>query len=122
MTADGFVAAYRAALATQQWQNVAPLIDKNATVVFSNGEILHGVEAIKAAYERNFTLIKNEEYVMSNLQWILKNETIAEYKFDFSWKGTIDGQPASGSGKGSATIIANDGKWKLLKEELYKAQ
>jgi predicted ester cyclase len=122
MTPEDFVQAYKAALATQQWANVAPLLHSNATVVFSNGEVLQGISAIRVAYERNFSLIKNEDYHMFNLNWGLKNETIAEYSFDFSWRGTINGEPASGAGKGAAKLLCEEGKWKLIKEQLTKPE
>lgn len=118
MPPEMFINAYKAALATQQWINVEPLVHTNACVTFSNGVVHKGIVAIKAAYERNFALIKNEDYQMSDLHWVLRTETMAEYTFHFSWAGTINGQPASGSGKGTATIVCENGKWVLFQEVL----
>lgn len=122
MTPEDFIDAYKAALATQQWANVAPLIHSDATVIFSNGEVLQEIAAIRVAYERNFALIKNEAYQMTNLHWQEKNETTATYTFDFSWRGTIHGEPASAAGKGAATLLCEEGKWKLMKEQLTKSE
>ncbi len=122
MTPEDFIDAYKAALATQQWANVAPLIHSDATVIFSNGEVLQGISAIRVAYERNFALIKNEDYQMTNLHWQEKNETTATYTFDFSWRGTINGEPASGAGKGTATLLCEAGSWKLMNERLAKPE
>ncbi len=122
MTPEDFIDAYKAALATQQWANVAPLIHSDATVIFSNGEVLQGISAIRVAYERNFALIKNEAYQMTNLHWQEKNETTATYTFDFSWRGTINGEPASGAGKGTATLLCEAGQWKLMNERLAKPE
>lgn len=120
MTPHHFITAYKAALATQQWSNVEPLIHPGACITFSNGEVLKGVGAIRAAYERNFTIIKNEDYQMTNLHWVLKNDTTAVYIFDYSWKGTIHAQPAGGTGRGTAVIIFDEGSWKLMAEQLTK--
>ena len=121
MLPSEFLTAYKAALSTQQWQNVELLIHSNACVTFSNGAMHKGIREIKEAYERNFALIKNEDYQMTNLHWVLKNEETAVYVFDFSWRGIINGQPASGKGKGTAVIVCEGGQWKLMAEQLTKS-
>lgn len=121
MPPELFIDAYKAALATQQWVNVEPLIHANCCVTFSNGAVHKGISEIQKAYERNFALIKNEDYQMSNLHWVLKTETTAVYVFNFSWAGTINGQPAAGSGKGTAVLVSEEGNWKLVAEHLGKS-
>jgi hypothetical protein len=120
MFPEQFIASYKAALATQLWVNVEPLVHLNACVTFSNGALHKGIAAIQAAYERNFALIKNEDYQMTNLHWVLKNDTTAVYVFDFSWKGIISGRSASGAGKGTAIIVCEKDEWKLIVEHLTK--
>lgn len=120
MLPSQFISAYKAALATQQWQNVEPLIHKNACVIFSNGEVHKGMDEIQAAYERNFALIKNEDYQVSNIHWVLKNETTAVYTFDFSWRGIINNQPAGGAGRGTAVLVYENSKWLLMAEQLTR--
>jgi hypothetical protein len=121
MIPRGFVEKYKEALATQQWASIEPLIHPNAVVTFSNGAVHKGIAEIKAAYERNFALIKNEDYQMTNLHWVLQNETTAVYVFDFSWSGMINRELASGTGKGTAVIVLENGNWKLMAEHLGKA-
>ena len=62
MKPQDFIKNYEAALASQNWKNVQPLIHENACVIFSNGKINMGKSAIKTAFETNFSLIKNEAY------------------------------------------------------------
>ncbi len=121
MSPEQFVTNYEAALATQNWENVAPLICPHACVTFSGGSVHKGIKAIQDAYERNFSLIKSEEYLTSNVYWILKNKETAVYLFNFSWKGIIDGHQAAGSGRGTTVIINDNGLWKLLAEHLGPA-
>lgn len=121
MSAADFINAYKAALATQRWANVEPLIHPDAVVTFSSGAVHKGIAEIKPAYERNFALIKNEDYQMKNLHWILQTDMHAAYVFEFSWRGTINGEPASGAGKGTAVIVLEDGQWKLMAEHLSRA-
>lgn len=118
MTPKDFLKQYEKALATQDWNEVAPLIHKNATVIFSNGSVHEGKPKIKIAYERNFSIIKSEKYSVENVRWMLTNESTAVYLFDFHWKGLINEVMHEGAGRGTAVLIQEDGKWSLLTEHL----
>lgn len=118
MTPEQFITAYSAALASQQWQQVAPLIHPNACVTFSTGAVHKGIDAIQKAYEHNFAIIKNEEYVVTDVHWVLTNSDSAVYLFNFNWKGIINGAHAEGSGKGTAVIVYEGAVWKLMAEHL----
>lgn len=120
MLPEKFIEVYKAALATQEWSKVEPLIHANACVTFSNGTVHTGILQIKEAYERNFSLIKNEDYQMSQLHWVLKKEETVVYVFDYSWRGTINGEPAKGAGKGTAVLVYEEGQWKLIAEQLTR--
>jgi len=121
MNPEQFIGDYKTALASQNWERVEPLIHANACVTFSTGSVHKGIEAIKTAYERNFALIKNEEYVMADVHWLVKNQSIAVYMFNYSWKGIINGQLAGGKGRGTAVIVFENGSWKLMAEQLTAA-
>jgi len=118
MTPQQFTTAYEQALASQNWANVNPLIHFKACVTFSNGTVHKGKEAVKAAFERNFSLIKSEEYTVSNVDWRLQGELTAVYLFDFHWKGIINGTLMEGAGRGTSVLVKEDGKWCLLTEHL----
>ena len=120
MPPETFLKAYEQALASQQWEKVAPLIHPDAVVTFSTGAVHKGIAAIEQAYRRNFELIKSEKYVVSDVHWISRRDDVAVYTFGFSWQGIINGQQASGQGRGTAVIILDNGSWKLLGEQLGK--
>jgi len=120
MDAAQFLTAYAAALASQDWQKVAPLIDDNACITFSTGAVHTGIAQIRQAYERNFALIKNEEYIMSDVRWLHRGDDIAVYVFSFSWQGIINEERSNGSGHGTSVIRRSNGTWKLLTEHLGK--
>ncbi len=113
-----FIEEYEAALATQEWDAVSPLIHERASVVFSNGSVHKGKDAVRVAYERNFEAIKSERYQMTNVHWLLNSSDTAVYMFDFSWTGIVDGKEASGGGRGTAVLLLENGRWKLLAEHL----
>lgn len=60
MTAEEHLHAYEAALATQDWEEVDPLLHDDVCVTFSNGTFHQGKEAVEAAFTRNFELIDDE--------------------------------------------------------------
>ncbi len=115
---ERFIKKYEAALATQKWINIDPLICETASVTFSDGTVHIGKSKIKAAFERNFSIIKSEKYSIENVHWLRKEEYFAVYLFKFSWTGIISGKEISGKGIGTSTIINENGQWKLLAEHL----
>ena len=118
MDLEEFIRAYEQALATQNWMNVDPLIHNNACVTFSNGTVHKGKPEVKSAFEKNFSLIKDEEYSITNVHWVTKSSDTAIYLFDFNWTGMINDRQASGSGRGTSVLVKEQDKWQLLVEHL----
>lgn len=118
MSPEYFIQAYERALATQDWMNVDPLVHENACVTFSNGTVHKGKPAVRKAFEGNFSIIKDEEYSISNVHWVSLGSEMAVYLFEFNWSGLINDQPASGSGRGTSVLIKENDTWQLLVEHL----
>lgn len=113
-----FIVNYEAALRTQNWQNISPLIHKNAKIIFSNGSVHKGKEAVRIAFEKNFETIKNEDYNITNVHLLHQSETSTVYTFNYNWSGFIHGKRCSGKGLGSCVLILDQGIWKLILEHL----
>ena len=120
MKPKDFITAYEIALKTQDWKSVAPLVHENACVTFSNGAIHMGKSKVRTAFEKNFRSIKSEEYAIQNVRWILKNEAMAAFVFEFHWEGIINNILTNGNGIGTTVLINENGKWILLTENLSK--
>jgi ketosteroid isomerase-like protein len=118
MQPEELIHAYENALATQAWSQVEPLIHADACVTFSNGTVHKGKAEVQKAFEKNFSLIKDETYSIANVHWVLKSPETAVYLFEFSWSGIINEKPASGSGRGTCVLIKETDKWLLLVEHL----
>jgi len=118
VSARSFVKEYEHALGSQDWSTVAPLISDDAMVIFSNGFLHAGKEAIRAAYQNNFDTIKGEEYRIENVHWLAETADTAAYNFEFHWTGEIEGREASGSGRGTAVLVRIDDHWLLAGEQL----
>lgn len=121
MTLDTFPAAYEAALRSQRWERVAPLMHDEACVTFSTGAVHRGKAAVQRAFEANFAAIENEDYRISELVWRERTAGRATCTFHFAWSGRIAGQPAAGAGTGSITLVLTPMGWKLLAETLERA-
>lgn len=118
MEPTNFVKSYEEALATQKWDEVAPLIHPNCTVTFSNGSSHKGKSNVQQAFQKNFELIEDETYSISELHWVIKNQIFAVFTYTYEWSGIIAGEKASGSGRGTSTIALEDGSWLLVSEHL----
>jgi len=118
MIPEEFIQAYENALASQDWSQVEPLIHEEACVTFSNGTVHKSRTEVQAAFEKNFSSIKNENYSITNVHWVMKGIETAVYLFDFHWSGIINGKPAQGAGRGTSVLVRQAGQWKLLIEHL----
>ena len=121
MTPEAFPTAYEAALRSQRWELVAPLMHDEACVTFSTGAVHRGKAAVQRAFEANFAAIENEDYRVSELVWRDRTADRASYTFRFAWTGRIAGQPASGGGTGSIILVLTPTGWQLLAETLHRA-
>jgi len=115
---EEFLKSYESALATQDWGSVSPLIHENACVTFSSGHVFRGKAAVQGAFEKNFTLIKDEHYAISDTYWVKKSAGFAVCLYTFHWSGLIKGEIARGSGTGTSVLVMEGGKWFLLAEHL----
>lgn len=118
MTPETFIKAYEAALASQDWPQVDPLVHPDACVTFSSGAVHVGKTAVRHAFERNFRLIQDETYQIENVHWVMQGEATAVYLFTFRWSGLIHGKAARGAGTGSAVLVNGANGWQLLVEHL----
>ena len=118
MQPEEFIHLYEEALATQDWSQVEPLVHSDACVTFSNGTVHKGKSEVQKAFETNFSLIKDEQYSISNVHWVMKDLETAVYLFEFNWSGIINEKPARGSGLGTSVLIKEADRWLLLVEHL----
>ncbi len=118
MNPKEFIKSYERALGTQDWNVVEPLVSENVSITFSNGTIHIGKKNVQKAFEKNFSIIKNEKYAIENIKWLVKDKKYAVYLFEFNWTGIIDGKSRSGNGIGTSVLIKENARWKLLTEHL----
>jgi ketosteroid isomerase-like protein len=118
MSPEEFLRSYEAALATQSWPAVSALFHEDACVTFSNGLVFTGKQQVQGAFERNFALIEEEQYSISDLHWVKRTDSFAVCIYSYHWSGLIRGEPARGSGRGTCILTNQHGTWLLLAEHL----
>lgn len=112
-----FVRAYEQATNSHDVTQVAPLIAPEAVYWFSDGSH-RGRDAVLAAIAETFATIRDEVYRIEDLEWIAADRDHAVCRYRFAWTGTLNGQPKSGSGRGTNVLVKTDGTWQILHEHL----
>ncbi len=118
MIPEDFITQYEQALATQNWDAVDPLMHSNCTVTFSDGTVHKGKKAVEKAFRGNFAMIEDETYVISEVHWIVKTDGMAVFSFAYDWSGTMEGEKVAGSGRGTSSLVKENGVWLLTSEHL----
>lgn len=121
-TVDEFMREYEKATNSHNLEATVALIDENAIYLFSDESVHVGREAIGRAIRQNFEIIKEERYSIYNLTWLVISEQVAACVYDFSWQGMINGQAASGSGRGTSILKRSGEGWKVVHEHLSKGR
>ena len=112
-----FIRAYEQATNSHDIAQLAPLIASDAVYWFTDGSHC-GRDAILAAISQTFATIRDEIYRIDELEWITIDSNQAVCRYHFAWTGIVNGQPRSGSGRGTNVLVKNDGAWQMLHEHL----
>lgn len=121
-SAEEFMREYEQAANAHDLERSLSLIDDDAIFLFSDESVHVGKAAIRRAFRKNFDTIESETYSVSNLTWLAATEDVAACVYDFAWSGTIGGQPASGSGRGTSVLRSTRGEWKIIHEHLSRGR
>ncbi len=112
-----FIRAYEQATNSHDIAQLAPLISSDAVYWFTDGSH-RGRGAVLAAISQTFATIRDEVYRINELEWIATDTNQAVCRYHFAWTGIVDGQPRSGSGRGTNVLVKIDGAWQMLHEHL----
>ena len=117
---NSFLTKYEQATHSHDFDNVAPLVAKNAVYWFSDGSRHDGINAVRKVFEKNFAKIQNATYSIKNIKWLSATNNLAVCIYDFYWVGEIAGKKVSGNGRGTNVVGKVDGQWQMLHEHLSK--
>jgi ketosteroid isomerase-like protein len=121
-SAEDAMIAYERATNSHDVEATLSLVDEDAIYLFSDGSVHVGRREIETVIRRSFYLIRDESYSIDNLTWLVKSGEVAACVYDYSWSGTIHGEPASGSGRGTTILRRSQGGWKVVHEHLSRGR
>ncbi len=114
---DDLLKAYEKANNSHDWKQVEPFVHSNASYFFTDGTF-NGIEEIKEAVTATFEKIQEETYTVSNIRWVVADDTVAVCTYDFHWKGVVEGKPKESSGRGTNVWVNQEKGWQIIHEHL----
>ena len=88
---EKFMKEYERASNSHDFDKVRNLMFKDAIYWFSDGSHV-GIDEIEKAFVKTFNKIKNENYTIKNVNWIVLEEGSAVCTYNFHWKGQVNSQ------------------------------
>jgi ketosteroid isomerase-like protein len=122
MTPTEFMRLYESRTAAHDLDGTLALIAEEAVYLFSDGSSHILKLAIEKVLAANFAAIRDESYRLQNITWLEASDDIAVCVYKFFWTGTIDGKPASGSGRGTSVLRRDGESWLIAHEHLSKGE
>lgn len=116
------MAEYERATDSHDLERLLTLIDDDAIYLFSDESVHIGKRAIERVIKRNFELIKSESYSVDNVTWLAKSSDVSACVYDYVWSGTIQGEAASGFGRGTTVIRRKGRTWRVVHEHLSRGK
>ena len=99
-------------------QLAASVIAPDALFVFTE-KTHRGIEEIRAAFNRTWSVLPDEVYAMTDVQWLARDSQSALVAFRYSYRGTTkNGKALSGGGHGTNLYKRTPTGWRLAYEHL----
>lgn len=117
MSANELLEKYKIEINSHDFNRIEQLISKDCKFWFSSGTF-HGLEQTRKAFEKTWSMIQNEVYSISDVEWLWSNDESATCTYTYHWTGLISGQQREGKGRGTYCFRVEDGQWKIIHEHL----
>lgn len=116
-----FMARFEAALASEDFAEVAPLIHPQAVFRFSEGDH-SGMANIRAAMERTWAYeVDDERYYLTDKRVLRSGKDAVTVLFTWNWSGNSAEHGAFEIvGRGTAQLVRHEGAIKILLEHLSR--
>lgn len=116
-TPQAVMAAYAELINRHDFSLLVPLIVPDASFWFTSGTH-QGHAAIRSAFERTWQRLADETYWLEDLVCIAMGDAAASCTYRFCWRATVDGHPATGTGRGTTVLARRDEAWCIVHEHL----
>jgi len=113
------VKEYERRMNSHDFDRVAELLTEDASFYFSDGTFT-GLADIRDAFVKTWAHIRDEEYSIHDVVWVVTGEAVAVCRYRFFWKGKVDGKIKMGEGRGTNVLVKTQGGWKIKHEHLSR--
>ncbi len=117
--AEAILKAYEERINQHDFDLLVELIAPDAVFWFSDGSH-KGHAEIRAAFEKTWAVLANDTYWLTELTWIAGGADAAACIYRFNWKTIVDGEPRSGSGRGTTVLARRAASWQIAHEHLSR--
>ncbi len=117
MIVENTMNSYLEALSEQKWSAVELFFHEAATVVFAEGTYF-GKSQVEQAMGKTFSLIRDENFKVSEINWNFQKESCASCTFAYQWSGTLSGQRFSNKGRGTMLWAKETDRWMIVNKHL----
>lgn len=109
--------AYLAATNTHDFDHVERVLAPDAVYFFGDATCT-GVNEVRGYFERTWAMIPDETYWAEGIQWVNRTTDTAVATYTYHWRGTINRQERSGSGRATNVFTRTPHGWRLTHEHL----
>ena len=104
---------------THDFNEVAKCLSENAVYYFTNKTCI-GIEEIKAYFENTWSIIKDEKYWATNVNWLHSDENNLICVYQYNYSGYINNKHVDGFGRATNifTKEISTNRWVLIHEHL----
>jgi ketosteroid isomerase-like protein len=120
MTARDVLKSYEVLLNRRDFDALAELIAADAVFWFSDGSH-RGLAEIRAAFDATWRALPEEIYWLDQLEWLAEGDLAAACAYRFNWRAVRNGEPISGTGRGTTVLSRSGGRWQIVHEHLSLA-
>ncbi len=118
---NAFLQAYVDATNSHDFANVQPLLKSEAVYWFNKNES-EGIDALKVNFEGTWNYLPDEVYGIENIRWLSVEKKSATCIYEYTYRGTHDGKPIQGRGRGTSVLVKQNRKWRIAHEHLSVPQ
>ncbi|MFJ2553816.1 YybH family protein [Microbacterium sp. NPDC087591] len=108
---------YLDATNSHDFDQVARVLAPEPVYFFGDATCI-GRAAVRDYFERTWALIPDERYWAEDIEWVVDGSDAAVAIYTYRWSGTVQGAPASGSGRATNAFAKTDDGWRLVHEHL----
>lgn len=112
-----FIKEYERATNSHDFDQVKPLIAKDALYWFSEGTF-KGIKAIEKIFVQTWNKVKEEKYHIKNVKWLMTDNKYGVCVYDFFWQGKVNEKLKQGHGRGTNFFVKKGKKWQIGHEHL----